>query len=414
MMPEVFGEWLLLERLDGRSMSEAFLAVRLGDRAGRLFVVKRPSLGERASGSVAEALRREAQVLGERRWVGAAVLDSSGDLAGLPYVAVEHVRGVPLDRLLCGTPLSESAALLVGRDLARTLAELHEHGHVHGDVAPSNVIVDEAGEITLVDFGLVRKVGEQRGGPSGKPGYAAPDAALGRPAKTEDDIYAWGAVVAECLTGRRLFADRDLAEAGARLADLPSDITHHPLVGRALSLDGASRPSATELREMPIGAGAREELAERAQHEARAGGRSTEAAARVVEASPPSPVRADAVAQPKPKPAEMIRRPVVAALVIGFVAFGIFGFIAGRRSMKYQTENRDATITIPSLPSRTEIMIDGRTVILPEAGRPLPISPGRHTITVNLPRDEREYDVFVQPGDHVVLVPVGRTKAKKQ
>lgn len=416
MTPEVFGEWLLLERLGGRSMSEAFLAVRLGDRAGRLFVVKRPALGERASGTVAEALRREAQVLGERRWVGAAAMDASGELAGLPYVAVEHVRGVSLDRLLCGTPLSESAALLVGRDLARTLAELHAHAYVHGDVAPSNVLVDEAGDVTLVDFGLVRKVGEERGGPSGKPGYASPDAALGKPAKTEDDIYAWGALVAECLTGRRLFDERELAEAAARSTDLPSDVSRHTLVARALSLSGGSRPQASDLLELSIGPGAREELAERAQNEARSVNR--EAAAlpkRVVEAMAPAvPVRVEAIAPPREAAPQGIRRPVVAALVFGFVGFGVFGFVAGRRSAKLQAETRDATITIPSLPARTQVAIDGRTVILPEAGRPLPIEPGRHTITVNLPRDEREYDVFIQPGDHVVLVPLQRSKPKKE
>ncbi len=416
MTPEVFGEWLLLERLGGRSMSEAFLAVRLGDRSGRLFVVKRPGLGERASGTVAEALRREAQVLGERRWAGAAAMEASGDLAGLPYVAIEHVRGVPLDRLLSGTPLSESAALLVGRDLARTLAELHEHGYVHGDIAPSNVLVDEAGEITVVDFGLVRKVGEERGGPSGKPGYAAPDAALGKPAKTEDDVYAWGALVAECLTGRRLFDERQLAEAAARSADLPSDVSRHPLVARALSLSGGSRPAASELLELSIGPGAREELAERAQNEARTEGREAPAAPeRVVDAKAPAvPARVEAIAAPREPAPQGMRKPVVAALVAGFVGFGLFGFMAGRRTAKFQNENREATITIPSLPARTQVSIDGKTVIVPEAGRPLPIAPGRHTITVNLPRDEREYDVFIQPGDHVVLVPVGRMKAKKE
>lgn len=417
MTPEVFGELLLVGRLSARSMSEVFLAVRLGDRSGRLFVVKRPALGERASGAVAESLRREAAVLGAKRWPGAVVLDSAGTMAGLPYVAVEHVRGVSLDQLLGGAPLSEAAAFTVGRDLARTLAELHAAGWVHGDVAPSNVVIDDAGELVLVDFGLARKVDEPREGPSGKPGYASPEAALGRPAQTTDDVYAWGAVVAECLTGRRLFDEHELVQASTRGPELPSAIAAHPIVAKALALDATSRPRAGELAALATGAGARAELADRAT-------RATSAVRDSAEDPAPSgarltqPVSAvpPVVMQPIPKPASpsLLDRRMLAIAGAALMGVALLSFVVGRRTAKVQAERRDARITFPALPARAEIKMDGRTVLVPEAGRPLSIEPGRHTVTVTIARDEREYDVFVEPGDNVVLVPVARVKANKK
>jgi serine/threonine-protein kinase len=422
MTPETFGEHLLVKRLPGRTMSEVFLGVRLGDRTGRLLVVKRPALGERPSGAVAEAIRREAEVLGARRWPGTAALESTGTHGGLPWVAVEHVRGVPLDQLLAGRRLSEAAALQLGKDLARTLAELHAAGWVHGDVAPSNVVVDDAGEIVLVDFGLARRAGDSREGPSGKPGYAARDAALGRPAQPADDVYAWGAVVAECLLGRRLFDEQELAQASSRGPQLPAAVAAVAPVAAALSLDPSGRPTAAELAELPAKPGGRSELAERAL--GTASGPPTEQG---VGAPAPAPVErltqpisaVQAVAVPVVGPAVGLAAPARSnkalrgALVAGLVGVALLSFFAGRRTVKSQVERRDAKITIPSLPARTEIQIDGRTVIVPEAGRPLRIEPGRHTITVSLPRDEREYDVFVEPGDNVVLVPVTRLKKDK-
>jgi serine/threonine protein kinase len=413
MTPEVFGEFLLVERQSGRSMSEVFLAVRLGDRAGRLLVVKRPALGERASGAVAEALRREAEVLGARAWPGVAALDSSGTIAGLPYVAVEHVRGLPLDQLLSGSPLSPAAAVVVGRDLARTLSELHAAGWVHGDVTPSNVIVDDTGEISLVDFGLARKVGESRAGPSGKPGYASPAAALGRPAAPDDDVYAWGAVVAECLLGRALFRETDLVEAGTRSAELPSAVVAQPSLAAALALDRSARPRASDLAALEAAPGARAVLAERVRRAA-AGEMPPPPPERtlVVQAKQPSAAALPSVPSPAAPHQQLLQRPMVYALIAGLALFTLVGFFVGRRTVK-NANNRQATISLPALPARSEIKIDGRTVVVSEAGRPMPIEPGKHTITVTLAREEKQYDVYVEPGDHVVLVPIARTPKSK-
>jgi hypothetical protein len=245
--PQVFGEYLLTSRLVERSMAEVFLGVRLGDRTGRLIVVKRAPLDESASGAVAESIRREIEVLSSgptkawSRWSitarspGCRSSRSSTRRVARSTTSSKQVRSIATPRML------------VGRDLARAIASLHAGGWVHGDVTPSNVVIDDTGEALLVDLGIARRLGEAREMPAGKPGYASPEAAVGKPASPSDDVYAWGIVVAECLIGGRLFREADLAEAAARRSSLPLPVEEAPLLAAALGLEPASRPEASAL-----------------------------------------------------------------------------------------------------------------------------------------------------------------------
>ncbi|WP_156339259.1 serine/threonine protein kinase [Chondromyces crocatus] len=270
--PELFGDFLLVQRLARSPMAEVLLAVRLGDRSGRTFVVKRPVLGERASGRAAQAISREAEVLEAVRVPGLPALEAAGAMAGLPYIAQEHVRGVPLDELLARVGrLPSVAAAAVGRDLARALSALHAAGWVHGDVTPSNVIVDDAGEARLLDLGIARHIGERRAEVAGKPGYVAPEAALPGAASTAEDAFGLGVVLAECVLGRRLFPERDLVEAAAR-ADTPREVATLeqalPGLSPALARRPEQRPSLTvlceRLEQLPVDRGVLADLVARA------------------------------------------------------------------------------------------------------------------------------------------------------
>src|SRR5262245_14836801 len=234
-------------------MAEVLLAIRLGDRSGRLFVVKRPLLGERPSGRAAQAIAREGEVLMAVRGEGIVALEAAGEIAGLPYIAVEHIRGAALDVILDGAgALPESATRAIAKDLASALSALHAAGWVHGDIAPSNILVDDAGELRLIDFGLATKAGAKHIEIAGKPGYIAPEAVRPVEATTAEDIYGWGVVVTECALGRRLFKEESLAEAGARgeappeVAELASSI---PGLAAALRRDPSARPSVASIIE---------------------------------------------------------------------------------------------------------------------------------------------------------------------
>jgi len=422
--PELFGDFLLVQRLSRRAMAEVLVAVRLGDRSGRTLVLKRPVLGERASGRAAQAIAREGEVLAEVRGAGLPLLEARGELAGLPYVAIEHVRGAPLDDLVAaGGSLEPGPLRALALDLARALAALHEKGFIHGDVAPSNVIVDDAGEARLVDLGLARRIGETTAEVAGTPGYVAPEAALPGEARPALDVYGWAAVVAECALGRPIHAEKDLASAATR-GELPRELRaweeHLPGLGAALSRDPAARPEAAAL---VAGLAAlsidRSALAERVDGWMRGEGKTalTPTAPMVVEARPaagqtPVPriqptvvegLSRQAPSAPWASPARWIA--VVALVGLAFAA----GSFSSRLRSSPPPLPRQAWVTFgTAVPARAQIELDGQKVPSPADGRLL-LAPGEHTLTVVLPKGaRREYTFHVRPNENVVLLPPRR------
>jgi serine/threonine-protein kinase len=481
--PEVFGEFLLFQRIDSVAvaggdeparapMSEVLRAVRLGDRAGRLYVVKRPRLGERASGRAAHSIAREGEVLAEVRAPEIVALEAAGEIAGLPYVAVEHVRGAPLDVLLAHAgALPPAAVRAVALDLARALAAVHAAGWVHGDIAPSNVLVDDAGECRLIDFGLATRAGAKRADIAGKPGYVAPEAIRVGAASPAEDVYGWGVVVAECALGARLFEERDLAEAASR-GDAPRRAADLAAVGldvtAALRRDAAARPEAQALiaglGEGAVDRGGLADLVAAAARAAAVDGSPSEpvvatgalrvasrsalaatittststvltptapmvalaaptlhdaayAAARRTaarDASSPLTISARVVepggASSRARPPGLgsgSTRAWKVALLLAAVA--VLAAFAGRLSAR----PRQSSVSFAgTFPRRVEVRLDGQLTKPPVDGSPLPLSPGRHTLALTLPKGEiREYTFQARAGQHVVLVPLQRSGA---
>ncbi|TKD10104.1 serine/threonine-protein kinase [Polyangium fumosum] len=418
-VPELFGDFLLVQLLARRAMSDVLVAVRLGDRSGQTFVLKRPVLGERASGRAAQAIQREGEVLAEVRASALPALAAHGELAGLPYVAIEHVRGAPLDELASGAePMPEGAVRAAALDVARALAALHAKGWVHGDLAASNVMIDETGEAKLVDLGLARRAGEARPEVAGTPGYLAPEAALPGEASATSDVYGWAVVVAECALGRRIFPEDDLASAGAR-GEPPRELaaweTRVPGLLAALARDALRRPtSASIVQGLEALALDREALAARvAAHRARAPEDRTslvrlpaaEARGSSEKLLPPAlPVpAAEPAAEPAPRPAPPPRRSsgVYLAVALGAVLL----FAMGQCSARLPPRNPRGSISVAGVvPPRAHVEVDGEKVALPADGR-LELRSGEHTVAVVLPKGtRREYTFRVRPNEHVVLV----------
>ena len=241
-----------MQRLAESAMASVYLAVRLADASGKPLVLKRAPLGERASGRAAQAILREAEVLAEVRGAGIPALEGAGDIAGLPYVALERLRGVTLAKLLAtGERLGSPLVRAVGRDVARALAKLHAAGWVHRDVTPSNVLVDDTGEAYLIDFGLCAHAGDERSSVvAGTRGYVAPEAATSASASPAQDVYGLSVCLAEAALGKRLFDEASLVEAAGR-GDAPPQVAalseELPGIGAALRRDVSARPSAADL-----------------------------------------------------------------------------------------------------------------------------------------------------------------------
>jgi hypothetical protein len=161
-------------------------------------------------------LRREAQTMAR---LGAqphiVTLFDVGEEHGRPFLVSEYVGGGDLRRELrdAGGPLAIDRALRIAVDVAEGLAAIHAHGVIHRDLKPANIWLDEAGAAKIGDFGLAFAPDRSRltmtGAMLGTAAYMPPEQALGQTADERSDLYAFGAVLYELVTGHAPFSGDD-------------------------------------------------------------------------------------------------------------------------------------------------------------------------------------------------------------
>ncbi|MCP4674740.1 MAG: protein kinase [Deltaproteobacteria bacterium] len=194
-----------------------------------------------------------------------------------PFLVMEYVPGPSLRRLLdsCREQkrlLEIQDSLFIIREVFRALSYAHsfsdhagkEHGLVHRDISPDNILISTAGQVKLTDFGIAQFV--QRGllAPVwGKAAYIAPEVVAGNPPTPASDMYSLGAVLYECLVGVPPFkGDTDeetlelvrtqIPDAPSTLRDgIPDALDSHVL--RLLSKDPEERPSPASEAEVEVG-----------------------------------------------------------------------------------------------------------------------------------------------------------------
>ena len=133
----------------------------------------------------------------------------AGEIEGALFIAMRYVEGSDLKRLLEQERLEPVRAIALLSQVAEALDVAHEHGLVHRDVKPSNVLVATQGgreHVYLADFGLSRRLAVagsvERSHFSGSADYVAPEQVQRKPLDGRADLYALGCVLYECLTGR--------------------------------------------------------------------------------------------------------------------------------------------------------------------------------------------------------------------
>jgi WD40 repeat protein/tetratricopeptide (TPR) repeat protein len=138
---------------------------------------------------------------------------------GVPYLALEYVEGTNLARRLAGTPLADRHAAVLVEQLARAMQYAHERGVVHRDLKPGNILLPAGTFVPrIADFGLAKQLDDdsgqtQTGQVLGTPSYMAPEQAQGkRDVGPPADVYALGAILYECLTGRPPFKAASVLE----------------------------------------------------------------------------------------------------------------------------------------------------------------------------------------------------------
>jgi serine/threonine-protein kinase len=214
--------------------------------------------------------RREAQLLASLNHANIAAIYGLEEAGGVSALVLEYVEGPTLAERIAKGPIPIDEALPIAAQVAEALEAAHQQGVIHRDLKPANVKVRPDGTVKVLDFGLAKAVATEPGASEpmssptislaathagiilGTAAYMAPEQAKGKAVDRGADVWAFGCVLYEMLTGRRAFQGEDLSEtlAGVLKSEplwdaLPPDtpVSIRRLLRRCLSKDRRNRIS---------------------------------------------------------------------------------------------------------------------------------------------------------------------------
>jgi TolB-like protein/Tfp pilus assembly protein PilF len=236
------GDYELLEEIGRGGQGVVFRARQKS--LNRTVALKVISLGQWASKAHLKRFRREAEAAASLDHPSIVPIYEVGERDGSCYFSMKFVEGGQLDEVVMRTPMSiRQAAELIAK-VARTVHYAHEHGILHRDIKPGNILLDAKGEPHLTDFGLARLVESESSVTQtldvlGTPSYMAPEQAVGNNAAVSNttDVYGLGAVLYQLLTGHPPFAGGTTYETIKLLEDTEprSPRLWNPKIDRDLS-----------------------------------------------------------------------------------------------------------------------------------------------------------------------------------
>ncbi|NKI34179.1 serine/threonine protein kinase [Wenzhouxiangella sp. XN79A] len=214
------GAWRLIEEIGSGGMGTVFLAERADDEYRQRAAVK--LIRGFPDPDRLERLRTERQILAELRHPAICTLLDGGTTAdGEPWLAMEHIDGVPIDAWCAERGLSQMQRIDLLLRVIRAVEFAHEHLVIHRDIKPANVLVTRSGEPKLLDFGIARLT-EPGAADDGQtrtryytPDYSSPEQVEGRAISTRSDVFSLGRLIETVLTA----GDRPLAREPAAIVD---------------------------------------------------------------------------------------------------------------------------------------------------------------------------------------------------
>lgn len=247
MIGEVVSHYRILEKLGEGGMGVVYLAedLHLGRKVAIKFLNKSTDEHHYKARFLREA--RSVSVLSHHN---IATIFEYGEMkGGQPFIVMELVKGENLSDLLHAGELTLKRAVEIIEAVAEALSEAHESGIVHRDIKPSNVIINERGVVKVLDFGLAKQFEEEEmtadpdaqtllstktrsGVVVGTPLYLSPEQATGTRVDPRSDIFALGALLYECISGRPAFSGASVIEIGAQVlhVDPPPPSRFNPLI----------------------------------------------------------------------------------------------------------------------------------------------------------------------------------------
>src|SRR6266536_2538880 len=206
-----FGDYELLEQIGRGGQGVVFRARQKS--LNRTVALKVISLGQWASKAHLKRFRLEAEAAARLEHPGIVPIHEVGERDGQCYFSMKSVEGGQLDEVARRAPMPIRQAVELIAKVARTVHYAHEHGILHRDIKPGNILLDQKGEPHLTDFGLARLIETESTVTRtlevlGTPSYMAPEQAMGNNAAVSNatDVYGLGAVLYQLLTGHPPFA----------------------------------------------------------------------------------------------------------------------------------------------------------------------------------------------------------------
>lgn len=237
-----FGDYEVLELLGSGGMGEVFRArdTRLGRDVAIKVLPERFTLDTRRR----TRFEREARVLAALNHPNIAMLHAVEEIGGGQVIVLELVEGETLSERIARGPIPVPEALAIARQIAAALEAAHERGIIHRDLKPSNIKLRSDGAVKLLDFGLAKAfdpLAEEAGAQAitatievadgtilGTPAYMSPEHARGLPVDKRADIWAFGCVLYEMLTGKVAFQGERASDVVAKIIEREPDFDALP------------------------------------------------------------------------------------------------------------------------------------------------------------------------------------------
>jgi len=252
----------------GRTLSHYRILEKLGEGGmGVVYIAEDTLLGRRVAiktltarrGSESEHFRnrflREARAVSALSHPHIATIHDYGETDdGQPYIVMELVKGQTLGDLILLEKLTIPRAIEIIKQVAEALAEAHRNGIIHRDIKPTNVAINERGNVKVLDFGLAKQLTlgsvsdedperqtlmntqTQEGVILGTPMYLSPEQALGVDVDARSDLFSLGGLLYECIAGKPPFSGKNPIEICAKVMrdDPPPPSQLNPNVSREL------------------------------------------------------------------------------------------------------------------------------------------------------------------------------------
>jgi serine/threonine-protein kinase len=235
-VPQRIGHYRVLSRLGSGGMGEVLLAQ--DEQLARRVAIKRIRHDACEKPAHRERFRREARFAARLNHPGIVQIYDLLTEGDADHLVLEYVDGTDLRTILHRGPLPVAQALDLARQIARGLQEAHRQGLVHRDLKTENILVTPSGQAKIADFGIAKLMAEEGEGEEsltradavvGTYRAMSPEQARGEPVDHRSDLFAFGVLLYEMLTGRSPF------ETGNALSTLDRIARHHPSSVRDLS-----------------------------------------------------------------------------------------------------------------------------------------------------------------------------------